>query len=72
MKKQLLWLLMPLFFAPLQALSAERIVTLSPHLTEWVYSLAAQDRLVGVSAFSDYPAQAAELRRLQAVMAARR
>ena len=61
MKKQLLWLLMPLFFAPLQALSAERIVTLSPHLTEWVYSLAAQDRLVGVSAFSDYPAQAAEL-----------
>ena len=61
MKKPLLWLLLPVLLTPLQALSAERIVTLSPHLTEWVYSLGAQDRLVGVSAFSDYPEQAAEM-----------
>jgi len=32
-----------------------RIVALSPHLTEWVYSLREDQRLVGVSAYSDYP-----------------
>ncbi|WP_100643862.1 cobalamin-binding protein [Alteromonas facilis] len=36
-----------------------RIVTLSPHLTEWVYLLKAERSLVGVSAFSNYP-EAAE------------
>jgi iron complex transport system substrate-binding protein len=35
-----------------------RIVTLAPNLTEIVYALGAQDRLVGVSAYSDHPPQA--------------
>src|SRR5487761_372688 len=35
-----------------------RIVTLAPNLTEIVYALRAQDRLVGVSNYSDYPAAA--------------
>ncbi|MHB8411372.1 MAG: ABC transporter substrate-binding protein [Candidatus Acidiferrales bacterium] len=35
-----------------------RIVTLAPNLTEIVYALGAQDRLVGVSNYSDYPAAA--------------
>ncbi|MFC3092621.1 helical backbone metal receptor [Alteromonas sediminis] len=35
-----------------------RIVTLAPHLTEWVYSLQEEDNLVGVSAYSDYPESA--------------
>lgn len=41
-----------------QGKAAQRIVTLAPHLTEWIYSLNAQDRLVGVSAYSDYPTEA--------------
>lgn len=35
--------------------AATRIVTLAPHLTELVFVAGAGDRLVGVSAFSDYP-----------------
>ena len=34
---------------------AERIVTLAPHLAELVFAVGAGDRLVGVSAYSDYP-----------------
>src|SRR5487761_198904 len=35
-----------------------RIVTLAPNLTEIVYALGAQDRLVGVSNYSDSPPEA--------------
>ncbi|MCW8091702.1 helical backbone metal receptor [Alteromonas sp. ASW11-130] len=38
--------------------SAERIITLSPHLTEWIYSLEKDDELVAVSEFSNYPPSA--------------
>ncbi|MFS1704508.1 cobalamin-binding protein [Alteromonas sp. AMM-1] len=38
-----------------------RIVTLAPHLTEWMYSLELESQLVGVSAFSDYPEAAKAL-----------
>jgi vitamin B12 transport system substrate-binding protein len=38
-----------------------RIVTLAPHLTEWVFSLNQQQSLVAVSAYSDYPVQASSL-----------
>jgi iron complex transport system substrate-binding protein len=37
---------------------AERIVTLAPHLTELVYAAGAGSKLVGVSAYSDFPAEA--------------
>ena len=40
---------------------ALRIVTLAPFLTELVYSAGAGERLVGVSAYSDYPPQAKRL-----------
>lgn len=38
-----------------------RLVTLSPHLAELVYAVGAGDQLVGVSAYTDYPAAAASL-----------
>ena len=34
---------------------AERVVTLAPHLTELVYAAGAGGKLVGVSAYSNYP-----------------
>jgi len=37
---------------------AQRIVTMAPFLTELAFSAGAGDRVVGVSAHSDYPAQA--------------
>ncbi|MEP7261214.1 MAG: cobalamin-binding protein [Usitatibacter sp.] len=40
---------------------AQRIVALAPFLTELTYSAGAGDRLVGVSAYSDYPAEAKRL-----------
>ncbi len=39
----------------------ERVVTLAPNLTELVYAVGAGDTLVGVSAWSDYPAAARDL-----------
>jgi iron complex transport system substrate-binding protein len=38
-----------------------RIVTLAPHLAELVFAAGAGDFLVGVSAYSDYPHEVAEL-----------
>lgn len=38
--------------------NVRRIVTLAPNLAEIVYALGAQDRLVGVSNFTDHPAVA--------------
>jgi len=48
---------------PLEAPRGEalRIVTLSPHLAELVYAVGAGDLLVGVSAYTDYPAEATTL-----------
>jgi len=40
---------------------ASRIVALAPHLAELVYAAGAGDTLVGVSAYTDYPAEAGEL-----------
>src|SRR5262245_27880164 len=40
---------------------AKRIVTLAPFLTELTFSAGAGERLVGVSAYSDYPEAAKKL-----------
>jgi iron complex transport system substrate-binding protein len=40
---------------------AGRIVTVAPHLAEVAFAAGAGDRLVGVSAFSDHPPEAARL-----------
>ena len=40
---------------------AKRIVALAPFLTELAFSAGAGDRVVGVSAYSDYPPKAKEL-----------
>jgi iron complex transport system substrate-binding protein len=46
---------------PATAAPAERIVSLAPNLTELVYTVGAGDRLVGVSAWSDFPSEVLEL-----------
>lgn len=55
---RLLWVLFGLcsMLTHAQSEQPQRIVTLAPHLAEWVYSLKMGDALVGVSAHSDYPA----------------
>jgi len=40
---------------------ANRIVSLAPNITEIIYALGQQHRLVGVSRFSDYPPEATRL-----------
>jgi iron complex transport system substrate-binding protein len=46
---------------PASTVHHARIATLAPHLTELVFAAGAGDKLVGVSAYSDYPAEALEL-----------
>ncbi len=43
---------------------ARRIVSLAPHLTELLFEAGAGERVVGVVAYSDYPAQARTLPRI--------
>ncbi|MFZ5579658.1 MAG: cobalamin-binding protein [Pseudomonadota bacterium] len=38
---------------------AERVVSLTPHLTEMLHAIGAQDRIAGVVEHSDYPPEAA-------------
>lgn len=40
---------------------AQRVISLSPHLTELMFSIGAGDRLVGIVRGSDFPAEAAAL-----------
>lgn len=47
--------------APAASANAERIVSLSPNLTELVYTVGAGKQLVGVSAWSDYPREVLKL-----------
>ncbi|QJR80106.1 cobalamin-binding protein [Alteromonas pelagimontana] len=69
MHKRLFFLTLTVFCASIisiNVVSAKemRIVSLSPHLTEWVYSLGRGDFLVGASQASDYPAAAKALPRI--------
>ena len=50
--------LVTLFFCQNTFAEPQRIATLAPHLTEWVYSLGKGNEIVAVSAYSDYPEQA--------------
>jgi iron complex transport system substrate-binding protein len=40
---------------------AQRIISLAPHLTENLFAIGAGERLVGVTSFSDYPPEAANI-----------
>jgi len=46
---------------PTPTATHDRVATLAPHLTELVFAAGAGHKLVGVSAYSDYPAAALEL-----------
>ena len=53
-----------LFTATLQAKPAQRIVALSPHLVEQLYSLGVGDRIVGTTDHADYPEAAKNIPRV--------
>ena len=44
--------------------SAERVISLSPHLTELAYAAGMGDKLIAASDYSDYPQQAKKLERV--------
>ncbi|MBV8137758.1 MAG: hypothetical protein JO121_19340, partial [Deltaproteobacteria bacterium] len=46
------------------AASPQRIVSLTPSVTEILFALGAGDEVVGVSQYSDFPPQAARLPRV--------
>lgn len=52
-------LLLIALWLPLAATAqvAERVVSLAPNLTELAYAAGLGDKLVGVSAYSDFPLQ---------------
>lgn len=52
------FLLLSLNISALEQQNPQRIATLAPHLTEWVYSLDLGENIVAVSAYSDFPEQA--------------
>ncbi len=60
MRKLLLFIALWLPLAA-QAQVAQRVISLAPNLTELAYAAGLGDKLVAVSAYSDYPPQAARL-----------
>lgn len=58
LSKYWLWLL--LLAAPVLA-TPQRLITLTPHLTELVYAIGAGDRLVATDDWSDYPPEVKRL-----------
>lgn len=59
-KKRVVILVFCVFLLP-HLKAAERIVSLAPHTTELIYALGAGDKLVAVSDFSNFPAEANSL-----------
>lgn len=62
--KKILTGLLCLFISGAWAEVPQRIVSLAPHTTELVYSLKAENRLLAVSDYSDYPEAAKALPRI--------
>lgn len=58
--KKILFTIYILLIATCSYASPERIVSLSPAITEIVYAFGAEDSLIGVSNYCDYPPQAQE------------
>lgn len=56
--------LLSLFTTTAWAQVPQRIISLAPHITELIYSLKADDRLLAVSDYSDYPEAAKALPRV--------
>jgi len=44
--------------------SAQRIVSLAPHITELLFAVGAGDKIVGVVEYSDFPAQATSIQQV--------
>lgn len=59
----LVWSLLILISSELHA-EPRRVIALAPHVTELVYAVDAQDQLVGVVEYSDYPPAATSLPRI--------
>jgi len=51
-----------------QTAAEERIVSLSPNITETLFAIGAGDLLVGVTSYCDYPAQAKEIECIGSIM----
>jgi iron complex transport system substrate-binding protein len=43
---------------------AQRVISLSPHVTELIYAVGAGERIIGTVKYSDYPAQAKNIPRV--------
>ncbi|MBZ9610896.1 cobalamin-binding protein [Rheinheimera maricola] len=56
-----LWLLLLCCLSAAVQGAEQRIIALAPHITEMLYAIGAGDSVVGVSDYSDYPAQARAL-----------
>lgn len=52
------------FMATVQAEPAQRIIALSPHLVEQLYSIGVGDKIVGTTEHADYPHQARSIPRV--------
>jgi iron complex transport system substrate-binding protein len=65
LRRTLLQLIAVLAVSPLCAAARPaRIASLSPHITELLFAVGAGDRIIGVDAYSDYPAQAKRIERI--------
>jgi len=60
-RKTILWLLIPLWSAVAWSAPPQRIISVSPNLTEILYGLGVFDRVVAVSDYCTYPAAALSL-----------
>jgi len=53
-----MWFMLALLFIPLSAHSFDRIISLSPQITESIHLVGAQERLIGITEFCKRPPEA--------------